>query len=211
MSSKRELAKLLRDVSDFQQPSQTLEQYCTPPDIAATLVHTAALQGDTANRLVVDFGCGTGMLALASAFRGPDAVVGIDIDPNALDTARENERLLGVETPVSWVRGNITHRPLCPPGNGDVTVLMNPPFGAQSGNVHADRPFLHAAADIADVSYSIHNAGSLAFVESFVDDRGGEVTHAYEAELSLPRAFEFHTEESKSIAVESFRIEWGSE
>jgi putative methylase len=89
-----------------------------------------------------------------------------------------------------------------------LTVLMNPPFGAQSGNEHADKAFLTAAAGIATVSYSVHNAGSAEFVESFASDHGGEVTHAFEAEFDLPLSFEFHTEESKAVDVEVFRIEW---
>ncbi len=211
MSSKRELAKRLHDVADFQHPKPGLEQYRTPPEIAATLVHTAALQGDIADRLVVDLGCGTGMLALASALSGPDAVAGIDIDPEALETARQNERRVDPNVAVSWIRGDVSAQPLCIAGERAVTALMNPPFGAQSSNVHADRAFLDTASDIADVSYSIHNAGSAEFVESFAGEREGEVTHAFEAELLLPRSFEFHTADSKAIAVEIYRIKWSSE
>ncbi|PSP51864.1 RNA methyltransferase, partial [Halobacteriales archaeon QH_1_68_42] len=109
-------------------------------------------------------------------------------------------------TDVRWVLGDATAAPLCP--EGPTTVLMNPPFGAQSGNEHADREFLATAAETADVSYSIHNAGSDAFVESFAADAGGEVTHAFEAELDLPRRFEFHDDDSKALTVEVFRIGW---
>lgn len=207
MSSKRELAKRLRAIEGFDTPSPDLEQYRTPPEIAATLVHTAALQGDITDRTVVDLGCGTGMLALASSLTGSASVVGIDIDSQALETARENERRLGLTTPVSWIRGDVRRSPLCVTDR-DLTVLMNPPFGAQSGHEHADRAFLEVAGDIADVSYSIHNTGSNEFVESYVGDLGGAVTHAFEATFDLPRSFEFHTDESREIAVEVFRIEW---
>jgi putative methylase len=85
---------------------------------------------------------------------------------------------------------------------------MNPPFGAQRGNEHADRAFLGTAAAIADVSYSIHNADSADFVEAFAADEGGEVTHAFRAEFDLPKQYDHHVDDSRHIDVEVFRIDW---
>lgn len=205
-STRRRLAQELAVVAGFEDPRAPLEQYHTPPDLAAHIVHVADLQGDVEDRTVVDLGCGTGMLALGAALRGPDRVIGVDVDPAPLSTARENERRVAARTDVSWVRADATRAPLCP--DDPVTVLMNPPFGAQSGNEGADRAFLETAVDVADVSYSVHNAGSEAFVESFADDEGGEVTHAFAAEFDLPRQFDHHAAESRSIDTEVFRIEW---
>lgn len=207
MPSKRELARRLQTVRGFENPDPELEQYSTPADIAATLVHTAALQGDVVDCPVIDLGCGTGMLALASAQAGSARVVGLDVDPTALDIARANEHRLELDTAVSWVLGDVTHLPFRPAVD-DLTVVMNPPFGAQSGNRHADRAFLDAASAIATVSYSIHNTGSAEFVESYAADHDAEVTHAYEAEFELPHSFEFHSEASRTIDVEVFRIRW---
>jgi len=67
-----------------------------------------------------------------------------------------------------------------------------------------------AAADVADVSYSIHNSGSRAFVESFATDRGGELTHAFAAEFDVDRQFDFHTSERETLDVEAFRVEWAT-
>ncbi|MFC4553286.1 METTL5 family protein, partial [Halorussus sp. GCM10023401] len=89
-----------------------------------------------------------------------------------------------------------------------VTVLMNPPFGAQRDNVHADRAFLETAAAVAGVSYSVHNAGSREFVEAFAADEGGEVTHAFRAELVLPRQYDHQTSEREVLDAEVFRIRW---
>jgi putative methylase len=132
--------------------------------------------------------------------------VGVDIDPAPLSTARENQRRVVSTSSVSWVRADATREPLCP--SRDTTVLMNPPFGAQSGSEHADRAFLETTARIADVSYSIHNADSADFVEAFAGDNGGEVTHAFQAEFELPRQFEFHEADSRRLDVEVFRIVW---
>ena len=88
------------------------------------------------------------------------------------------------------------------------SVRTVPPFGAQDGNEHADRAFLATAADIADVSYSVHNAGSQEFVEAFADDNDGEVTHAFAAQFDLDRQFDHHAADRQEIDTEVFRIEW---
>jgi putative methylase len=207
MSTKTQLAQQLGVVAGFDDPRVDLEQYRTPPDLAAHLIHTADLHDDIEGRTVVDLGTGTGMLALGAVLRGPDSVVGVDLDSMPLSTARDNERRVAAAADIEWVLGDATAVPLSP--EGPTTVVMNPPFGAQAGNEHADRAFLATAADIAGVSYSIHNAGSAEFVESFAADNGGEVTHAFEAELDLPRQFEFHDADTQTITVEVFRIEWG--
>jgi putative methylase len=220
MGTKSALTQQLGVVAGFNDPRVDLEQYRTPPELAAHLVHTADLQGDIEGRIVVDLGCGTGMLALAAALRGPHSVVGLDVDGGPLATARTNERRVATISAVSWVRADATAAPLCRPNTADgtdsvesdadagVTVVMNPPFGARDGNEHADRAFLSTAAGLADVSYSIHNADSADFVEAFAADNGGEVTHAFRAEFELPNAFEFHEAERREIDVEVFRIAW---
>ena len=223
----------------FEEPRAGLEQYHTPAELAAHIVHVADLQGDIEERTVLDLGSGTGMLSLAAALRGPTRVVGVELDPAALRTARENERRVGTYTDVEWVRGDATNPPLrrreadrreasdgasgserserhasraaersAAASREDTTVLMNPPFGAQRGNEHADREFLVTAARLADVSYSVHNAGSREFVEAFAADEGGEVTHAFRAELELPHQFEFHTDAERTLDAEVFRIDW---
>ena len=207
MATKSALAQQLAVVAGFDDPRADLEQYRTPPDLAAHLVHRADLEGDVQGRTVVDLGCGTGMLTLAAALRAPRAVVGVDIDPDPLSTARQNKQKIGSTTSVSWIRADATAAPLCPTV-GETTVVMNPPFGAQSGNEHADRSFLATAAEIASVSYSLHNAGSSDFVESFAADNGGAVTHAFAAEFDIPHQFDFHSDETRSIDAELYRIEW---
>jgi ribosomal protein L11 methyltransferase len=46
---------------------------------------------------VLDYGCGSGILAITAAKLGAGVVVGVDIDPQALEAARSNSRLNGVD------------------------------------------------------------------------------------------------------------------
>ena len=47
-------------------------------------------QIDCRNKSVLDYGCGSGILAIAAARLGAGAVLGVDIDPNALIAAKDN-------------------------------------------------------------------------------------------------------------------------
>jgi putative methylase len=206
MGTRRALARRLGIVETFQDPTPELEQYATSPTVAASLVHVADQRGDLADATLVDLGTGTGMLALAAALRGARRVVGVDVDATALCIARENAARVAAPGDVSWIVADATDLPLC--FSERVTVLSNPPFGAQDGNRHADRSFLDQIQSIADVSYTVHNAGSREFVESFVADAGGTVTDAFAVELDVPKQFDFHTEATTTIDAEAYRIDW---
>jgi len=206
-STRRGLARRLEAVTGFDDPRPELEQYPTPAEVAAGLVHEADLRGDLSGA-VLDLGTGTGMLALAAALRGPARVVGVDRDPSALGVARANETRIAPPTSVDWLLGDGGRAPLCPDEDAAVTMLMNPPFGAHARIEHADRRFLTTAAASARVSYSIHNAGSRGFLESFVDDEGGHVTDVYAVELDLDRRFDWHERDRTHLEAEAYRVEW---
>ncbi|ARS91556.1 METTL5 family protein [Natrarchaeobaculum aegyptiacum] len=213
---RRELARRLEALADFTDPTADLEQYLTPAELAAHVIHLARVQGDleggetgSGSQPIVDLGTGTGVLGIGAALAGAPSVVGIDVDRSALAVARENVRRVGTETTIAsrleWVQGDVTRHPFdC----SRATVVSNPPFGAQHGNRHADRAFLETAREIAAVSYTIHNTGSQSFVESFVADAGGEVTHAFRAPFPVEHRFDFHTAAQAELEVEVFRIEW---
>ncbi|MFB6185869.1 MAG: METTL5 family protein [Halobacteriaceae archaeon] len=201
----RELAIKLEEVSGFSDPALSLEQYQTSPWLAARVIHLATLNDDIDSRRVIDLGTGTGILAIGIAFQNPDCIVGLDIDFEALQQAQNNESLLNPPTNIEWVQANIEQIPLQLTSS---TVVMNPPFGAQSGQEHADKVFLTQAASIADVSYSIHNSGSQQFLESFVEDHAGVITHMYQGEMTLPYQHEFHQAEAQTIQVLIIRTEW---
>jgi putative methylase len=177
-----------------------LEQYATPPPLAARLIYHAMLHGDIAGCRVCDLGCGTGILACGAAILGASTVVGVDLDPAALAIARRNAGSAGVH--VEFVERRIGA------DLGDLgifdTVVMNPPFGAQKR--HADRPFIEAALALAPVVWGIFNAGSRTFVASYIEGKG-EVTDSVSARLALERTFAFHRRERVEIATEILRLQ----
>ncbi|WP_456296350.1 50S ribosomal protein L11 methyltransferase [Vibrio sp. AK197] len=51
---------------------------------------------DLAGKTVIDFGCGSGILAIAAIKLGAERVIGIDIDPQALHASKDNAERNGV-------------------------------------------------------------------------------------------------------------------
>ncbi len=195
---KAELERILESLEPIPQPRETLEQYPTPAGIAADLTYVALAKGDLADRRVLDAGCGAGVLAIAAALLGADEVVGVDVDPEAIEVARRNARRLGlsVEWRVADV-GSVT-------GTFD-TVLMNPPFGSQ--RKHADLSFLDKALDIGRVIYSFHNAKTERFVARRLAAAGARVTDRLEFAFPIRHMFRFHRREAESVPVVLFRVE----
>ncbi len=193
---KRELEIILERLEGFRNPKIQLEQYVTPPPLAAFIVTTAELHGDL--DVVIDLGCGTGILAVAAALRGAYAV-GVDVDTEALKIARMNAENLSA--PVDFVASDVRDVSV----KKKVTTLMNPPFGIQRR--HADRPFLEKALEISKVVYTVHSAGSEDFVRKFAESRGYAVTHVWRFSIPLRKTYSFHEKAFKYVPVEVFRIE----
>ncbi len=56
---------------------------------------------------VFDIGCGSGILSIAAALLGSKSVLGVEIDPDAVRTARENIAANGVENIVTVQEGDL--------------------------------------------------------------------------------------------------------
>ena len=103
---------------------------------------------DLHGRRVADVGTGSGILALAAARAGANAVVALDINPNAAQVAGENARINGLGDRVSGVCSNLLSglaaRPLF-----DV-IICNPPYFAGEPRDLADRAW-HSGPDHRDI------------------------------------------------------------
>jgi ribosomal protein L11 methyltransferase len=128
-----------------------------------------ALQAiDLAGRRVLDLGTGSGVLAIAAAVLGADSVLALDDDCDAVDAARENVRLNGVDARVSVRQADLK---VTGPHTSDV-VLANL-TGAM---------LMRYADSIA----SHLTAGGLLIIAGFAKDERFAVAHAFRG-LSLVR------------------------
>ncbi len=188
----RDLEILLQEVPPHPEPDPRLEQVPTPADLAARTLFSARNLGDIEGRRVLDLGCGTGTLAIGASLLGASEVHGVDVDAESVAVAREVAQELGAD--VTFHVEDV--RDVDVPAD---TVLMNPPFGAQRRG--ADRPFLKTALRSAPVTYSFHLAETRDFVERFVGELGGEVSHAWAVRFPVPRTFRHHEEAERVVDV----------
>jgi ribosomal protein L11 methyltransferase len=54
-------------------------------------------QADVKDKVVIDYGCGSGILAIAAALLGAKKVIGVDTDPQALEATQANAERNGVQ------------------------------------------------------------------------------------------------------------------
>ncbi len=205
MMSKKQLEMILARLAVFERPRLKLEQYSTDAGNAAFLVHHAAVCGDVKDKIIVDLGAGTGILALGTLFYSPAEVHLVDTDREALDIARENLKQLQQE--FSLPHQNVFFHCV------DVqkfyrkghTVIMNPPFGKFRKGI--DRLFLSKAFSISDVIHTFTNTGSQPFVEAFAREHGFCITHHQDREMMLPHSFKHHSRRLFRQKVDYYRLE----
>ena len=196
---KKDLEIKLEQVDPHPNPDLDLEQYKTPSDLAADILFTAFINGHIKDKIVIDLGCGTGILSLGAGLLGAQSVKGFDIDEESIEVADELAEKWGLSSRVSFEKKDIRRLQIqCD------TVVMNPPFGSQ--NKGADLPFLKKAFEISDHVYTIHNFKTLDYLRDFISNSDHEIFLERGYELTIKRTFDFHTKESENIAVVIFGI-----
>ena len=195
------LEEALRRIRPHPHPDPELEQYTTPPKVAAELLFTARyIYDDIKDRLVADLGCGTGRLGIGALMLGAEAVVGVDIDSTAISTARENAVEADVSDRLHLLIGDVA--PLRAVFD---TVIMNPPFGTRRR--HADIEFLDEALRIARAVYSIHKSSTREFIKRHIRRRGGRISALLKMEMEIPHMFRFHRKPRRLVEIDLYRIE----
>jgi predicted RNA methylase len=199
----RNLQSLLQDVSTFPTPKVELEQYPTSPELASQILFAAhSNYDDIQGSKIIDLGIGCGMLSIAAALLGAESITGIDIDPEAIATAKANIEQFD-DLPVDLVLSDIstleTSKYTCD------TVIMNPPFGCRTKGI--DAVFLLAAFRIAAVSvYSLHKTSTRDFIVKKAAGLGWKAEVCAELRFDLPKTMRHHRKDSKDIEVDFIRF-----
>ena len=220
---------ILEKVPKHPNPKVDLEQYSTPATIAADLIWNAYALGDIDGMSVLDFGCGTGIFAIASSLMGASYSLGVDIDEESISLAKITQNGIFREHDIDDANANfivgdinlfnsisdlLNDANLKNIGNNHSslsrfdTLIQNPPFGSQEkGTRHADRKFMEFAVNSADVIYSFHMKNTEEFVIDYYRDLGADVTHKLVYKFPIPKIYDFHTDESRDVKVVVLRVE----
>lgn len=195
----RALEIKLERVPAAPRPGPDLEQYRTPPKIAADVLYRALALGDIQGRAVVDLGCGTGMFLVGAGLLGASRLAGVDADPGSIETARRV--LADFELDAELATGDVATLA----GRFD-TAVMNPPFGAQKAQRHADTIFVQHALRLAPVAYSLHLQKTEAHLVRLARSLGADFDRLAEYDFPLRAQFEFHTRERVDVEVALYRF-----
>lgn len=109
---------------------------------------------------VLDIGCGSGILAIASLLLGAKSAVGVDIDATAVRTAAENAELNGVSDRFVAIEGDLTDK-------------ISGKFDLVVANIVAD-----AIISLSDSVPQFMKPDSVYVMSGIIDTRGDEVRAA---------------------------------
>lgn len=135
----------------------------THPSTALCLEWLA--QQDLRGKRVLDFGCGSGILAIAALKLGAESALATDIDPQALIATADNARSNGVESRIACT---------------SVEQFVDEPVDIVLANILA-RPLIGLAPKLAACT---RDGGRIALA-GILDEQAAEIRASYEAWFSF--------------------------
>lgn len=110
------------------------------PAIAFALNNLAGLDN---NDRILDLCCGSGTILIERQLLKPCICIGVDIDPRALECARENISAANVE--IELKHGDITQKKF--PNNYFTKIISNLPYGIHTGSREKNKVLYRFLAD----------------------------------------------------------------
>jgi putative methylase len=197
--NKKELEIFVEGLPTFRRPKLRLEQYPTDAAVVAAAVWDAYMRGLL--DAVLDLGCGTGRFALAAAAMGARHVLCVDVDPEALKTAKEAAEAYGLNS-VDFLAADVPSLVLA---KRFAVAFQNPPFGIWSGR-GTDVAFLAAAVKHADVVYTIHKLPTLQYVKETVERWGYRLEVVDTAVLNIKPMYRHHRKRIHKVEIFLARV-----
>lgn len=187
-----ELSKI---IDDFKEPKIMFEQYMTPPEIAAFMIHYAWMKGEIENKKIIDIGAGTGMLGIGAAFLGGNVTM-IEIDKDAYEILKNN--VAKTDHEIRLINKNIFDFDFDEEYD---TALINPPFGIKSEN--KDMDFIVKASKISKHIFSIHDGSesNINNIKSLFEKNNLKIIESLMMDFSLKSTYPWHEEKNKILKV----------
>eukprot|EP01091_Cochliopodium_minus_P004106 TRINITY_DN14022_c0_g1_i1.p1 TRINITY_DN14022_c0_g1~~TRINITY_DN14022_c0_g1_i1.p1 ORF type:complete len:213 (-),score=50.69 TRINITY_DN14022_c0_g1_i1:31-669(-) len=203
---RKQLEIHLQKIKPFQKAKVKLEQYPTPPNLATEMMFTIENSfGDLDGKFVCDLGCGSGMLTIASSLLGASFVMAIDIDPSAIEDAKENISIIFDECgDIDFLNCSVENIPESLHSKFD-TVIMNPPFGTKIKGI--DIKFLEIGSKLSTNSiYSLHKTSTREYIQRNCKELNLEGKVVAEMKVDLPKTMKFHKKDNVEIEVDFWRF-----
>lgn len=187
-----ELSKI---IDDFKEPKIKFEQYMTPPEIAAFMIHYAWMKGEIENKKIIDIGAGTGMLGIGAAFLGGNVTM-IEIDKDAFEILKNN--VAKTDHEIRLINKNIFDFDFDEEYD---TALINPPFGIKSEN--KDMDFIVEASKISKHIFSLHDGSesNINNIKSLFEKNNLKIMESLMMDFNLKSTYPWHEEKNKILKV----------
>ena len=194
MKKKLEI-ELSKIIDDFKEPKIIFEQYMTPPEIAAFMIHYAWMKGRIENKKIIDIGAGTGMLGIGAAFLGGDVTM-IEIDKDAYEILKNN--VAKTDHEIRLINENVFDFDFDEKYD---TALINPPFGIKS--VNKDMDFIVKASKISKYIFSIHDGSesNINNIKSLFEKNNLKIVDSLLMDFNLKSTYPWHEEKNKILKV----------
>ena len=209
VNSKSRLAIELSKLKVFDSPNERLEQYPTESEFAAEILWFSSMKNEISEKVIVDLGCGTGILGIGALLLDAKKVIFVDIDDKALEIAKENVSLVDKSLINKCVFIKSDVKEFIFTDDKIDLVLQNPPFGTR--RKHADVEFLVTAMEISSLFYSFHKLETRQFIDDYVNRKGFKITHDWNFDWPIKMALSHHKKKIQRIRVGCFRIEKAEE
>ena len=147
---------------------------------------------DIQSKVVVDLGCGGGILGIGSSILGSGMTIGIDIDPSAIEIAKRNADEMEVEN-IEFLLADIPSMDIRHHNKKQLadTVIMNPPFGTKNAGI--DLKFVEKALQICSGAvYSLHKSSTRSFLQKKAKELGVEAQVLAQLRWDIPQMYKFH-------------------
>jgi putative methylase len=206
---KADLERILEAVPRHPAPDPDLEQYRTPARIAAELLLAAHADGAIAGRRVLDLGSGTGTFVVGAARLGARLATGVEADADAVALAHGAVAAAGVQERAWLVTARLED--WHPEAGAFDTVVMNPPFGAQKGNKHADRLFLQRAAEAVRPQGTVWFLAlerTERFLTAYAGELGARIERVAAWDYPLEATMAHHRRDVQTVRVGGYRLSW---
>ncbi len=197
-----QLKILLSKLETFSDPDPALEQYTTPPEVAADVLQLISMHVDGTD--IIDLGAGTGILTIGTGLLGFTAR-GYETDQEAIETARQNLAAIEDEYDIDVTFYQAAIKEVEDTADA---VIMNPPFGIQDED--ANLRFLKAGFRMADTVFALlHRTEddpdrTRQFIKEFASKRDYDAAVLKEYSFRLPRTMAFHDRDQDRIGVDLY-------
>ena len=189
----------------FSRPRVQLEQYSTDSHVASRLVYLIETKFCAIrDKIILDLGCGTGVLSFTSSIFEPLILFSVDIDSDVFPVFKRNfshaKDYYKEEPFIECIIANATSISKFIRISFDTTIT-NPPFGTKN-NSGIDNSFVTSGLEVSNSVFSMHKSSTRNY---FLKKKGGSLLA--QISFKIPNQFHFHKSKESFVDVDLFHFQ----